>query len=250
LELSDATTASTGFVGNTFKYNSSLIGSNVISIRRIQDDGSVTSANINLCGGATFNDNTFEENIGCARTHGAIHIVCEPTSANLSSTNYKTYEGIDYSVLFDKKAAYESPTTDANKFSSYATADASAIGGTGTSDSGSVSTKQQVVEFSGNSFKSNYAGRDSSIIQIEGFATVTFSADSLMANGNYVSNLFITNSPIFKGGDSLPAARTTIETLDFEDRALAPITIISAIDVEILGASFQSNWVADLYGSS
>jgi hypothetical protein len=69
-------------------------------------------------------------------------------------------------------------------------------------------------------------------------------------NGNYNSNSFRELSPIFKAGDILPTARKTLETLDFEDRALSTVTIISAKKVTLKKVNFQANWIADNYGTS
>jgi hypothetical protein len=68
-----------------------------------------------------------------------------------------------------------------------------------------------------------------------------------------VPNYFRLYSPIYtdlQTDSTTPAERTSIEGLDFEDRALAPLTIISATYLDMNDVSFYANWVADYYGTS
>jgi hypothetical protein len=42
----------------------------------------------------------------------------------------------------------------------------------------------------------------------------------------------------------------SIEGLDFEDRALSPLTVVSARSVSFLDTTFDNNWIADYFGST
>jgi hypothetical protein len=94
LEMTDPVDSGLIFYQNTFEQNSALVGSNALSIRYAQDSDS------GVCGGVSFQDNTFELNIGCAQTIGAVHVVCEPSDDQ--DTEYTYIPGVDFGQLFDK----------------------------------------------------------------------------------------------------------------------------------------------------
>lgn len=167
---------------NNFEKNAALMGSNAIDLQL----GAATvqgSSTVKQCGGVYIDSNTFNLNVGCQDTTGAVAVRCladDSWTYNSIMDVYSFENGLKMPV-FSSNLSYELLLTRVSASSQV-----------------QQSLQANYVSVSNNNFSYNFAGTDTAIISIAGFESVVYKNNVHYLNENWIVDTFRLVSQLYR----------------------------------------------------